>query len=277
MILERSLENSIVNYLNARYIYATNDWIRTHLSTMMISNCENINERQMIIDEYGSQLYRKWLDRDWNIIDPDNNDNKCIIQSQYTRPSLPAELDIRNNISIQKKTFTGNYLCQVCFKFKKKIIIIFFKINHIIDISKPLCYELEDQIDNDCFNGGDDFSNDDERDDDDQIGNIIKKAKKNTNKSTSSKPSKSKNNKKIMFTKFGSRMLQFYLYEGQHECVAIEYLSIPVLQLNMIGVKLLLIGPFDAYIGTILLRPENIRIVSDKIFDNQIPNKRKYV
>ena len=64
----------------------------------------------------------------------------------------------------------------------------------------------------------------------------------------------------------GKRCLELALFDGKNECLAIEYSHIPILNDNLLGAKVLLVGPFDVYGGVIFMKSDNVRIVSDVTF-----------
>lgn len=71
-----------------------------------------------------------------------------------------------------------------------------------------------------------------------------------------------------MSFRYGPRMLQLALFDGiSQECVAIEYEQIPFLNLKMMGAKIMVSGPVNVHLGTILLRRCNVSLVSSVTFD----------
>lgn len=112
---------------------------------------------------------------------------------------------------------------------------------------------FDNQINNDDSNDND---SDDDNNNDNDIGKLLKK-KKNL-----SEMDKNKKDKKS-FRK-GPRMLNLSLTDGHNHCIAIEYQSIPTLTEEMIGSKILLLGPFDVYLGIIFLKSENIKIIFEQ-------------
>ena len=109
----------------------------------------------------------------------------------------------------------------------------------------------------------------DDSDTDDDENSVAKLLKKKPNK----KDTKAKNQRKEPH-KFGSRMLQLSLFDGHIDAIAIEYMPIPALNSEMVGCKILLIGPFDVRVGTILLRTQNIKVISNI---THIPNNNTAV
>lgn len=114
----------------------------------------------------------------------------------------------------------------------------------------PTGEEIADNDDADCGNDNDD-------NEEENFSNLFKKSKNQPK------------NSKSAFFRNGPRMLELCLSDGHKECVAIEYKSIPYLHEKLIGAKILLCGPFDVYVGSILLRAQNVKLISEVTFEQQ--------
>lgn len=109
---------------------------------------------------------------------------------------------------------------------------------------------FDNQINND---DSDDNDSGDDNNENEDFGKLFKKRKHPSDMD--------KNKKNQKFFRKGPRMLNLSLTDGHNHCVGIEYQSIPELTEEMIGSKILLLGPFDVHLGVIFLQNENIKII----------------
>lgn len=76
---------------------------------------------------------------------------------------------------------------------------------------------------------------------------------------------KVKKNGQVKFYGYGRRLWQFCLTDGHQECLAIEYEPLDWLKNPIIGKKVLLSGPFDVYLGTILIKTSNLQLLTANV------------
>lgn len=76
---------------------------------------------------------------------------------------------------------------------------------------------------------------------------------------------KVKENGQVKFYGYGRRLWQFCLTDGYQKCLAIEYEPLNWLKKPIIGQKILLIGPFDVYMGTIMVKNSNLQLLTTNV------------
>ncbi|UXI15123.1 putative ribosomal protein [Sarcoptes scabiei] len=178
------------------------------------------------------QLYQKWIEQDWTL------------QKRFILPSLSVDLDSKL-LNGEKKIIHGDFLLQI---------------NDLIDISKSLLCDQNDDEDGDGKEDGDKENNE----------SFFKNHKNNLNRAEKEKK---------IFQK-GPRMLYLRLFDGHNVFDAIEYSPIPQLNEHMIGNKILLSGPINVYMGLIHLKSSNLKIISLKTFnivhDETVKNNQNF-
>ncbi|XP_027202493.1 recQ-mediated genome instability protein 1-like [Dermatophagoides pteronyssinus] len=178
-----------------------------------------------------NKIFQQWLNEDW------------IETNEWCSKSLPDELNL-NLFNIEKQTFNGYFILQV-----EKMIDISRPLPTKINVRKNVKAKLKEKQRKMNDNKDDELENGEEKPE--------TKGKKNQNLAK--------------FYGYGRRLWQFCLTDGYQKCLAIEYEPINWLKQSIIGHKILLYGSFDVYMGTILLKASNIKLLSTTATATTIP------
>lgn len=197
-----------------------------------------------------NKIFQQWLNEDW------------IETNEWCSKSLPDELNL-NLFNIEKQTFNGYFILQVRIISKNLFNnLVFFlekKVEKMIDISRPLPTKINVRKNVKAKLKEKQRKMNDNKDDELENGEEKPETKGK------------KNQNLAKFYGYGRRLWQFCLTDGYQKCLAIEYEPINWLKQSIIGHKILLYGSFDVYMGTILLKASNIKLLSTTATATTIP------